>query len=301
MAEDKNSYHRQILDKDENARRFRAFVSNLKTIQRLNAQNKHAHFGITKFTDWTTEEEKAFSTPLLRDDVRALRGPSDWARIKWDGSPLPKSFDWRDYGGVTPIKSQANKCNSCWAFAVTAVVESLYKIRKSEIISLSEQEIIDCDSSNDGCTSGSTRRAMLRGKYHGFTHLSEYPHDATNKSWSTCPYHGEIKVNQLYVVNPDANSIAYFIVHYGPVALNVAIPKPYKYYRRGILTNSRECQYMAPNHAVEAVGFGEENGLKYWILKNSWGGWWGERGYFRMERGINACHIESFATSAGVQ
>ncbi|VDM40521.1 unnamed protein product [Toxocara canis] len=66
------------------------------------------------------------------------------------------------------------------------------------------------------------------------------------------------------------------------------------------MRDSYECWRMHANHAAEVIGFGEENGIKYWIMKNSWGEWWGEDGFFRIERGTNACQIETFATSAAV-
>ncbi|VDN28426.1 unnamed protein product [Gongylonema pulchrum] len=81
---------------------------------------------------------------------------------------------------------------------------------------------------------------------------------------------------------------------------DLAFPKRYKFYKSGVLPDAYECWTMEPNHAAEVIGYGVERGTKYWLLKNSWGDWWGDRGFFKLERGINACQIETHATSAGL-
>lgn len=281
--------------------RYRMFKRSIEEVDMLNSEpNGTVVYGITDFMDWTDEECSNLTGKLLKDkdDEGLYRSHGEWSFVQWDGSQYPTYFDWRTQQGTTPIKSQTFKCNSCWAFAVTAVVESLYKIAHKTTVSLSEAEMVDCDHTNNGCISGSTRRAMYRGKFHGFSTTQTYPNI---QGWSAyCPAYGEVKVNKLYALTPDEHTLAWFISHHGPVALNVAFPSQFKYYKSGVLRSTYECETMEVNHAVEAVGFGEEYGIKYWILKNSWGDWWGDHGYFKMERGRNTCQIETLATSAGV-
>lgn len=287
-------YRKNNMTADEEAIRFKAFVKTVNGIEAKNAGSNKTSYGITMFADWTDLELAQLLRPLSRDDQRVLRGPSQWIHVHWDGSPLPRFFDWRHHDGVTPIKRQQLSCNSCWAHAVTATMESLYKLRFKRTAIISEQEVIDCDYTNNGCISGSTRRATMRGLTHGFVEERLYQ----RTGW--CNHQGTMKLKKLYAIHPDENSIAWFISNFGPVTLNVAVPLwLYKDFRgRGVMRSTVYCESMIPNHAVEAIGFGEEHGTKYWIAKNSWGPEWGDHGYFKIERGVDACHVESFPTSA---
>uniref|UniRef100_F1LAH9 Cysteine proteinase n=1 Tax=Ascaris suum TaxID=6253 RepID=F1LAH9_ASCSU len=296
-----HDYRRTNITEDEYKFRFAIFQKNMLLIDELNSRNDSIVYGITQFADWTDSEYNNYMNTTSGDD-RKFRGgslhPRNWIWVRWNGESYPSHWDWRRFDAVTDIKSQEYKCNSCWAYAVTGVVESLYAIKYGDIINISEYEMLDCDFSNDGCYSGSTRRAMGRGKFHGFTETRFYSFMRGHPY--QCPRRGTIFVKNLFALSPDANTIAWFTANYGPVALNVAIPPNYKFYKSGIMRDSYECWQMQPNHAAEVVGFGVEDGIEYWIMKNSWGSWWGENGFFRIERGKNACQVETFATSASV-
>jgi len=74
------------------------------------------------------------------------------------------------------------------------------------------------------------------------------------------------------------------------------------YYSGGVYTSvpNQRTEWEKVDHAVLLVGYGEENGKKYWILQNSWGKDWGEHGYFRMARGTDESGVESIVVSADV-
>ncbi|VDK41682.1 unnamed protein product [Anisakis simplex] len=307
-------YRRTNMTNKEYTYRFDIFKKNVELIAQLNAAAQTAtnstsstvRFGVTQFADWSDDEYEKF-TNVEQELTRTERGLyskskyypyGPWKHVKWHHQDYPQSWDWREHDVVGRIKSQAFKCNSCWAYAVTGVVETLYAIKYGKHIDISEYEMLDCDTTNSGCTSGSTRRAMGRGLSHGFVYTKNYPKMLYSRN--SCPPVGDVFVKQLYEVSPDAKTIAWFTSNFGPVALNVAIPHNYKFYQGGIMLNSYECSTMQANHAAEVVGYGVQDGIKYWIMKNSWGEGWGEGGYFRIERGKNTCLIESFATSAGV-
>uniref|UniRef100_A0A0R3RYX9 Papain family cysteine protease n=1 Tax=Elaeophora elaphi TaxID=1147741 RepID=A0A0R3RYX9_9BILA len=282
--------------------RLKIFQENVYLIEKSNNENSTATYEVTKFADWADEELDAFSGSLSKPDRYVFRySGHGWIHVVSDGSPYPSRWDWRERGGVTAVKSQSYKCNSCYAYAVTAVIESLLAIKYQQYIPLSEHEMLDCDYTNNGCESGSIMRSLERGKYIGYTQEVNYPTQLGNNYY--CPLHGQIFVKKLYQIDPDPNAIAWFVANVAPVASNLAFLKRYVFYKSGIIPGSSECSIMEPNHAAEVIGYGIENGKKYWLLKNSWGEWWvqwGDQGFFKMERGINACQVETYVASAGL-
>ena len=80
----------------------------------------------------------------------------------------------------------------------------------------------------------------------------------------------------------------------GPVSVAFQVISGFSAYKSGIYTTD-QCKNgpMDVNHAVLAVGFGSENGMDYWIIKNSWGAAWGDNGYFKMQRNVNMCGIQN--------
>ncbi|VBB28493.1 unnamed protein product [Acanthocheilonema viteae] len=117
-----------------------------------NQVTKIATYEISKFADWADEGFNTFTGPLPEPDRHVFRYHGlGWIHILSDGSSYPPRWDWREKGGVTAVKNQSYKCNSCYACAVTAVIESLYAIKYQRYISISEYEMLDCDYTNNGC------------------------------------------------------------------------------------------------------------------------------------------------------
>lgn len=81
------------------------------------------------------------------------------------------------------------------------------------------------------------------------------------------------------------------IYHRGPISCAIAVTEELEEYAAGIFHD--RTGDLRPVHAISVVGYGIENGIKYWLVRNSWGHHWGENGFFRVVRGVNNLAIES--------
>ncbi|HHZ20789.1 MAG TPA: hypothetical protein GX391_09830 [Firmicutes bacterium] len=196
---------------------------------------------------------------------------------------LPSRFDWREQGGVTPVKNQGN-CGSCWAFAATGVLECNIKIKDKTTVDLSEQYLVSCNSDGWGCNGG-----WWPHKYHvspGAVLESCFPYQARDvacKSSCAHPY----KIDSWGYVGsangvPSVDAIKTAIYQYGPVAVAVAADSYFQSYTGGVFNRNSSSQV---NHAVVLVGW--DDSQQCWILRNSWGSGWGESGYMRIKYGVN--------------
>ncbi|VDD96942.1 unnamed protein product [Enterobius vermicularis] len=152
----------------------------------------------------------------------------------------------------------------------------------------SEYELLLCYGKGD-CKHRSTQYALEYGYSHGFVPINNY------FPKMPCPGPTPYKFQTLYAIKPDEKSIMSYIVNRGPVILHLYLPVQLlkNYIGSGVIGPFPECKDKVSNHAMVAVGFGEQFGMKYWLLKNSWGIDWGDYGYIRWRRGINACNIEA--------
>uniref|UniRef100_A0ACD5V0D0 Uncharacterized protein n=1 Tax=Avena sativa TaxID=4498 RepID=A0ACD5V0D0_AVESA len=201
-------------------------------------------------------------------------------------SVAPQNFDWRDQGVVTPAKHQGG-CGCCWAFATVATVESLNKIKGGQLLDLSEQELLDCDRAGQyGCKGGYIEKALkwIKAK-GGVVTEATYPYQERQSQCKNVG--GATRVGKI----TGAQRVR------GEPQMKLAVldrPVGVLFDASGaILQNWKSGIYKGPcttkqNHAVVLVGYGVSNtGEEYWIIKNSWGAGWGQKGFFFMRRGAD--------------
>jgi len=196
---------------------------------------------------------------------------------------LPKTFDWRNYNGknyVTPIRNQG-KCGSCWAFAMTAGLESYILINKNvpgTDLDLSEQILLSC-SGIGSCNGGFLSPSFL--KKTGLPEESFYPYTATDGKCSDAKpgwQNNTYKIVSYGSISQDLNKIKAALVKYGPLPTAMMVYEDFMHYKEGIY--SYVSGKRLGGHAVFLVGYNDEE--KYFIVKNSWGEKWGEKGYFKI-------------------
>ncbi|XP_020578327.1 oryzain alpha chain-like [Phalaenopsis equestris] len=274
---------------DEKERRFEVFRDNLRYIDEHNAAadaGVHSfRLGLNRFADLTNEEYRA-SHLGIRKPLRH-RNPSDRYRLA-AGEALPDSVDWTKKGAVVPVKDQGT-CGSCWAFSSIAAVEGINQIVTGELISLSEQELVDCDtSSNQGCNGGLMDDAFeFIIKNGGIDSEEDYPYRGRGGRCDSYRKNARVVSIDSYEDVPVNNEKALQkALANQPVSVAIeAAGRAFQLYQSGIFTGSCRTEL---DHGVLAVGYGTENGKDYWIVKNSWGTDWGEDGFIRMERNVRA-------------
>ncbi|CBI27807.3 hypothetical protein VitviT2T_016273 [Vitis vinifera] len=275
---------------DEIKLRFEIFSENLKLIRSTNRKGLPYTLAVNQFADWTWEEFRRHRLGAAQNCSATLKG-----NHKLTDVILPETKDWREDGIVSPIKDQGH-CGSCWTFSTTGALEAAYAQAFGKGISLSEQQLVDCAGAfnNFGCHGGLPSQAFEYIKYNGGLDTEEaYPYTGLD---GTCKFSSEnIGVQVLDSVNITLGAedeLKHAVAFVRPVSVAFEVVHDFRFYKKGVYT-SGTCGStpMDVNHAVLAVGYGVEDGVAYWLIKNSWGENWGDNGYFKMELGKNMCGV----------
>ncbi|XP_058103360.1 zingipain-2-like [Magnolia sinica] len=276
---------RNYTDAYEKERRFKIYQTNVGFIETFNSQNRSYKLIDNKFADLTNEEFRATHMGYRSHVARPYKvGWFMYENKTW----TPEKMDWRQKGAVTPIKDQG-ACGSCWAFSAVAAVEGINKIKTGKLVSLSEQELVDCDiSEDDGCNGGFMDYAFkFIERNHGLTTEENYPYEGRDGVCNTKKRRNHAVTISGHEDVP-ANSEKSLLVAVAHQPVSVAIDggsTEFQFYSEGVFNG--DCTTNL-NHGVVAVGYGKGDQDKYWLVKNSWGTDWGENGYIRMRRGIKA-------------
>ena len=266
--------------------RFQIFRSNLRNIILHNLDHtQNFTMGINQFTDLTPQEFKDQYVGGLKAEV----GSYGCKSFSSSASGAPSSIDWREKGAVNPVRDQG-QCGSCWAFATTANAESVWAISTGQLLDLSEEFLVDCASGvgyfNMGCNGGQPDSAFKYMINNGQCTEASYPYKAgTTKTAGSCQKctGAPVHFSGCYDVTPKDQVSLMAAVAKQPVVIAIeADTRYFQSYSGGIL-DSASCGEKI-DHAIEIIGYGTENGVDYWNVRNSWGPSWGESGYIRIKK-----------------
>lgn len=273
-------YNKRYLYHKEYIKKYKVFNKNLLYIKSENSRFNGYKLGLNQYTDMTKDEyTKFYRGPNLGKQTTGCN--------KTDGMlymyNLPSSVNWVMAKAVTPVKNQ-QQCGSCWAFSTTGSIEGAFQIKTGKLISLSEQQLVDCSGyyGDNGCSGGLMDNAFDYIIDHGICSENEYNYTARDD-----PQCNKCKVvvnisgcNDVREDDEDALKVA---VAMQPVSVAIeADQSSFQFYKSGVY-NDTNCGTNL-DHGVLVVGYGTENGMDYWLVKNSWGTTWGDNGYIKIQR-----------------
>ncbi len=245
---------------------------------------------------WTAAPSEVSSLPLtLRRRLPGARTPLfDPAAVSPSARAalLPPAIDWRNHQGtnwLTPVKDQRT-CGSCWVFAVVGLAETIFRIehqRPDVVPDLSEQQLLSCSNGGD-CDGGYAWDAATYLRQSGVAPESCQPYTAQDdpcdpcEDWQDRTFRAST-VNWVCQGGEDRAAIR-SALQQGPLAAWMEVYSDLYYYRDGVYAPTAAGQYEG-GHFVVLCGYDDAENC--WIVKNSWGASWGDRGYFRIRMGTS--------------
>ncbi|KAK9808537.1 hypothetical protein WJX73_006068 [Symbiochloris irregularis] len=229
---------------------------------------------------------------------------------------LPASYDIRDLHGVNYATMDRNQhipqyCGSCWAHATTTALADRLNLlsggRHFPEIDFSVQVLVDCvpmaPDGEHGCEGNDPTLAYAHMVKHGLVHETCSNYQALDKECSamnlckSCSWEGCWPLANFTTYHVEAHgrvqgeeAMMAEIAARGPIAAGICVTEEFEAYSGGIFRDETNC--TTEMHDVELAGWGEEAGIKYWIIRNSWGTYWGENGWARVVRGQGSLGME---------
>ncbi|XP_052220908.1 procathepsin L-like isoform X1 [Dreissena polymorpha] len=256
--------------------------------------------GENQFADMAEDE---FEKTMLRGLILPEEGAEVYPEALTEPDPnAALDIDWRQRGVVTPVKDQGD-CGSCWAFSAIGSLEAI--LRKNiwwrADSWLSEQNLVDCASrtyKNYGCRGGWMNNAFTYIRDNRGIDTEEcYPYSGQD---GRCAYRRDCigaSISGYQNVGKSEHSLASSLSSVGPITVTAdCSDRGFKSFRNGIYYNPN-CNSNLPTHAMVAVGYVNSSAGNYWIIKNSWGTTWGDKGYVYMAKDKgDTCGLSKFAS-----
>eukprot|EP00287_Rhodomonas_sp_CCMP768_P009393 CAMPEP_0196736446 /NCGR_PEP_ID=MMETSP1091-20130531/14503_1 /TAXON_ID=302021 /ORGANISM="Rhodomonas sp., Strain CCMP768" /LENGTH=354 /DNA_ID=CAMNT_0042080185 /DNA_START=29 /DNA_END=1093 /DNA_ORIENTATION=- len=284
----------KIYEGAEHWAKFAVFKANAEMVEAHNklyeAGEETYHMALNSFADMTKEEYNKMLG--YKNDLRATRSVGEHGKACKHRSitNISKSVDWRTKGAVTKVKNQG-QCGSCWSFSTTGSVEGAWFVAGHPLVSLSEEELVQCDTrSDEGCNGGLMDNAYEFIIQNGGIASEElYPYISGNGTRGMC--------NRVTLRTKTASIEDWCDLKVGdekdlemalmqqPVAVAIeADQTAFQFYAGGVLP-AKKCGTKL-DHGVLAVGYGysKQHKMHYWIVKNSWGPQWGDEGYIMLQK-----------------
>lgn len=249
---------------------------------------------------------------------------------------IPRKFDarkeWRRCITIGQVRDQGN-CGSCWAFATSSAFADRLCIATNQEFNelLSAEELtFCCHLCGFGCHGGYPIKAWSYFRRHGIVTGGDYqsnegcapyrvppcitdeygnntcrgqPMERNHRCTRMCYGDQEINYDDDHRFTRDYYYLTYAsiqkdVMTYGPIEASMDVYDDFPSYKSGVYEKSENATYLG-GHAVKLIGWGEEFGVPYWLMVNSWNENWGDEGLFKIRRGTNECGVDN-STSAGV-
>lgn len=294
----KKTHDKQYNSQLDEMKRKQIWEKNLKLITTHNieySQGKHTYdLAMNHLGDMTSEEVVQTMTGLR---VPSNRQSNNTYEPDWT-TRIPKYIDYRKKGYVTPVQNQG-ACGSCWAFSSVGALEGQLMKKTGDLVSLSPQNLVDCDADNYGCQGGYMTNAFgyVRDN-NGIDSDAIYPYIGQDEGCLYKPSGKAAGCNGFKEIPiGDEKALKRAVAQVGPVSVSIDASQPsFQFYSKGVYYD-KNCDPEGINHAILAVGYGNLKGTKHWIVKNSWGTQWGRKGFALLARDKkNACGIANLAS-----
>ncbi|XP_063377909.1 procathepsin L-like [Cydia fagiglandana] len=308
FAEYKQKFNKQYSHQAEHEMRKSIFREKWRLVKETNRKNLSYTLALNKMSDRTKKELIRYKG-LRRDKPRSvgnIRFPYSHEEIKKISETLPSHYDLRLEGVVGPVLDQ-DSCGSCWTFGTTAAVEgALARSKGGMLISLSNQALLDCSwgMGNSGCDGGDDISAYKWIMKHGLPTVAEYgPYSKQDGYCNIENMTTTYKIRGWTDVTPlSEQALKIALINHGPLSVSIDAEDAFTHYDGGILYDTK-CQSSKDdmNHEVTLVGYGEKDGESYWIIRNSYGPYWGIDGYIHISTRDNNCGVMTEPTYVVVE